>query len=301
MHTSQYVGRFAPSPSGALHMGSLVCALASYLDARYNGGRWLLRIEDIDPPREQAGASVAIVQTLAAHQLLWDGQILFQNSRSEAYRASLADIHARGLSYFCTCSRKRLASLAHRYDGHCRAQTSPPKQAASIKLNLAKTARYVDHSLETIAVNDRIQGRHVLPLESEGDFVIHRKDQLFAYQLAVVTDDIAQNITDIVRGIDLFDSLSKQVCLTKLLHGSDINYAHIPVLIDNQGLKLSKQNRAQAIADESARENLFLALRYLQQNPPAELAYESIQTIIDWGIQHWNIEKLKQLCVINQF
>lgn len=281
-------------------MGSLVCALASYLDARHNRGRWLVRIEDIDPPREPAGAAAAILSCLEAHQLLWDGEVLYQSSRSEAYRASLATIADLGLAYYCTCTRKRLAELGMHYDGHCRTTICPPDEPASIKFNLEKAAQKLGYRLDSIELNDRIQGRQRLPLASEGDFVIHRKDQLFAYQLAVVVDDMAQGISDIVRGIDLFESVSKQICLTRILGGSAIRYAHIPVLVDKEGRKLSKQNHAEAVSIAKPQANLFLALRYLQQDPPAELAHESLQTQLDWGIRHWNINKLQQLREIKQ-
>lgn len=292
MKSKHYIGRFAPSPSGPLHMGSLVCALASYLDAKANNGKWLLRIEDIDPPREQAGATQTIIRTLKSHGLDWDDEVIYQSQRSEHYLRALSKLRALGLTYYCTCTRKRLSTLGMTYDGHCRGVTTAPQTPASIRLNIDRAG------VKEVFVQDAIQESYCEQFEGEGDFVIHRKDGLFAYQLAVVVDDIAQGITHIVRGNDLYDCTAKQVLLTKLLQGQKIDYAHIPVIVNMEGSKLSKQNHAKAVDDRDAPKNLFYALKLLQQAPPLALLEKSPSAIIEWGVAHWDMKPLMSITEI---
>ncbi|MEZ5435173.1 MAG: tRNA glutamyl-Q(34) synthetase GluQRS [Pseudomonadales bacterium] len=280
MSTRSLTGRFAPSPSGPLHFGSLLTAVASYVDARAAGGRWLLRMEDIDPPREMAGADQRILHSLEAHGLLWDGAVLYQSTRHERYRAVLEDLQARGLVYRCACTRTRLVALNRVYDGHCRQHPPPADAPCALRLQLpAKTFHFAD----------RILGAQTQHLAETGDCIIHRKDGLFAYQLAVVVDDIEQGVTDVVRGSDILPSTGVQLYLTELLGGSAPRYAHVPVLLGDDGKKLSKQSFAPALDDSRAASNLYRVLMLLGQQPPAELAHETPAGILKWAIAHWDI------------
>lgn len=287
----QYIGRFAPSPSGPLHMGSLACALASYLDAKHHQGKWLVRIEDIDPPREPPGTSDDILSTLISHGLIWDDEVCFQSKRSQRYLSALESLRSSGLLYYCTCTRKRLTSLDKAYDGHCRAANYDSSTPSSIRINLEQAHQHTGIS-HRINVKDGVQISTTEDLAEDGDFIVHRKDGLFAYQLAVVCDDIHQGITHIVRGCDLYSCTSKQIFLTRLMQGAEIQYCHIPVLCFANGNKLSKQNHAPGIDSSRAEKNLIDALTYLQQSPPAELAHASTEEILTWGAQHWDITKL---------
>ncbi len=297
MPKTPYIGRFAPSPSGPLHIGSLVCALASYLDAQHQHGKWLVRIEDIDPPREQAGATETILKSLKQHGLHWDGDITYQSTRSAYYLKTLSDLHEKQLSYRCDCTRKRLSALAVAYDNHCRTRKISDQNPASIRLNSALAAQQRNLP-STIKINDRIQPAITENILSEGDFIVHRKDGLFAYQLAVVVDDIEQGISDIVRGADLYDCSAKQHFLAGILNGPAFTYAHVPVVCYSNGNKLSKQNHAPKIDDMNAQANLRLALEYLQQSPPNELKDAPIETILQWGTEHWNINALSNQSTI---
>ncbi len=283
---SVYCGRFAPSPSGPLHLGSLICALASYLDARAHKGRWLLRIEDIDPPREEPGASDSIALCLQAHGLHWDDEIRYQSHRNAAYEQALARMTQAGLSYFCDCTRRRLSPLGGKYDGHCRQRNLTVPPAAALRLNTDRacgTSRRVEFK-------DRIQGRQHEDFDKTGDFIIHRKDGLFAYQLAVSVDDLDQGITDVVRGADLLDTTAKQVLVMRVLDGLAPRYAHIPVLVDPQGRKLSKQNHAPALDNTRAAENLRLACRALSIELPRHL--HDTDKMLEWAIPRWQPEAL---------
>ncbi|MFL0803704.1 MAG: tRNA glutamyl-Q(34) synthetase GluQRS [Agarilytica sp.] len=293
MTRTPYIGRFAPSPSGPLHIGSLVCALASFLDAKHQHGTWRVRIEDIDPPREQPGATEAILESLTQHGLNWDGEISYQSTRADHYHQTLADLQAQHLTYRCDCTRKRLSHITMAYDGHCRNLEISEQHPASIRLNIEHAAQQ-RNLRSTQQINDRIQSAITEDLLNEGDFVIHRKDGLFAYQLAVVIDDIEQGITDIVRGADLYDCSAKQQFLTQALNGAACHYAHIPVVCYPNGDKLSKQNHAPKVDDMRSGENLMTALKYLQQSPPHELSNAPIKAILDWAIEHWNIAALSE-------
>jgi len=289
-----YRGRFAPSPTGPLHFGSLVAALASFLDARAHQGQWRVRIEDIDPPREEPGATAAILKSLEAHHLFWDGDLLYQSQRHDAYHQALHTLSSQGLSYFCTCSRQDLqtSSTQSIYNGHCRHLHLPAsrlQQPAAIRLNVERVLLQL-HLPSVIAFDDLIQGTQQQNLLSEvGDFVIHRKDELFAYQLAVVVDDIFQGITHVIRGADLLDSTARQLLLFHLLNAPVPVYGHVPLVMNQEGQKLSKQNRAPALDDHSPAKNIFQALRFLNQSPPATLEHEPLDNILNWAIDHWKI------------
>ncbi len=289
-NNAAYVGRFAPSPTGPLHMGSLIAALASYLDARAAGGQWLLRMEDLDPPREPAGAAEQILEQLRYLEMHWDGEVLYQSQRHDAYAAALSRLDSAGLLYRCSCSRQRIRELNGRYDGHCRKQAVARNKDYAIRLQT---------SAASIEFTDRIQGQFSQAIETVvGDFVIRRKDGLFAYQLAVVVDDAYQQITDVVRGYDLLDSTPRQIYLQSLLDLPRPNYAHFPVLVNDQGQKLSKQHFAAAVDISDAGRCLFEGLKFLGLQPPKALATSPCTAQLAWGIEHWDIQAVPKLANI---
>ncbi|HEY0634610.1 MAG TPA: tRNA glutamyl-Q(34) synthetase GluQRS [Gammaproteobacteria bacterium] len=297
MTSPKYRGRFAPSPTGPLHFGSLVAALGSWLDARAHGGEWLVRIEDIDPPREVAGASDAILRSLEAHHLYWDGNVLYQHTRSEAYRAALDALHRNGVIYPCTCTRKQIADRQQAqglspnvYPGTCRPRTNIPHEPHALRVNTTGAHQ---------SFMDRIQGLQQQNIESEvGDFVVRRADGLFAYQLAVVVDDGEQGITDIVRGSDLLDNTPRQLLLQQLLKLPTPRYAHLPVAVNAAGQKLSKQTFAPPLDDRHPLPALREALRFLGLPPPHEFHDATIDELLTWAVNYWNIELVpKQIAV----
>ena len=261
------VGRFAPSPTGPLHFGSVVSAVASYLDARAQGGRWLLRIDDLDPPRIEAGATHSILATLEALALEWDGAVLYQSTRGAAYAQALAQLQAAGMVYRCRCSRKEIG--AGPYPGHCR-----HADLAGDDGRLAWRVRVDD---EAIVVTDLLQGTYRQSLGSHcGDFVVRRADAVFAYHLAVVVDDAWSCVTQITRGSDLLESTPRQIHLQRLLGLPTPRYAHLPVVLDTQGEKLSKQTYAPSVAPADAGRMLFHALAFLGCAPPPALDRKSV-------------------------
>lgn len=278
MTTTTYVGRFAPSPTGPLHLGSLATAVASFLDARAHQGRWLLRIEDIDPPREVPGAAATIARQLDAHGLHWDGAILHQSQRLSHHEAALAKLAAAGLLYHCTCNRQRLRELGGRYDGRCRRRTHAAHRGA-LRVRIDGDPR--------IDYRDFLCGPQHTDLSATGDFVVRRRDGLIAYQLAVVVDDAAQGITHVLRGADLADSTPRQLFLFRQLGLTAPAYGHIPVIRDAQGRKLSKQNRAPAVRPEAVSGNLNRALAWLGLTPPRELEGANPETLLRWALEHW--------------
>ena len=285
---SQYVGRFAPSPTGPLHFGSLVAAVASYLQARVHRGLWLLRIEDIDPPRAQPGATELILKALEAYGFAWDGDVIFQSKSVEAHDDAVTTLLHRNLAYPCGCSRKDLADaprgpLGTIYPGTCRDGCEHAETAIRIHTDDAP-----------ITFEDALQGRHTQRLESEsGDFIIKRRDGLIAYQLAVVVDDELEGITEIVRGIDIMDSTARQIWLQQLLGYRTPNYIHIPVITHPDGDKLSKLTGAPGIPFGEARPTLVSALKALRQEPPADLNESSLPDIWQWALTNWKIEALQ--------
>lgn len=290
---TRYIGRFAPSPTGPLHFGSLIAALASYLDARAQQGQWLIRIEDLDPPREIEGSADIILQQLSSLGFTWDGQVLYQSTRIEAYEAALEKLARQNLCFFCNCTRARMQTLAGVYDGHCRNRKESP-------LDKAPYATRIQVADQTIVFEDRIQGPYKQRLLHEvGDFVIRRKDTFFAYQLAVIVDDEFQQITDVVRGFDLIDSTPRQIYLQRLLGLPALRYAHFPVAADCSGEKLSKQQHAQEIEAKQGSLLLIKAMDFLGLNPPEELRLEPAKSVLDWGISHWDIQNIPKLATIN--
>ena len=282
---SPYIGRFAPSPTGPLHFGSLVSALASYLDAKSHHGRWLVRIEDIDPPREEAGAADTILRQLEQHGLCWDGEVLFQHTRSEAYRDILQQLQQRELLYPCTCSRQILAESGGIHPAPCRKSAEIPRQPFALRLRV--------ESPSTIVFDDLFQRQQRQNISHEvGDFVLLRKDGLFAYQLAVVADEAAQQITHVIRGADLLESTPRQIYLQQLLGFETPEYGHIPVAVDRQGEKLSKQNLAPSLDEAGVAENLVRALLWLGLPVPELLRGETPPVILAWAIPRWDRELL---------
>ena len=288
-----YIGRFAPSPSGPLHFGSLVCALASYLDAKAHNGIWRLRIDDIDPPREQPGATEQIINSLKAHDLIWDGEIFFQSQQNVRYKQTLDKISQLGLSYKCNCTRKRLSALNFTYDGHCKINRLKANEPAATRIDLSACAKYKSSLSQSVSFVDAIQGHQNEDITRDGDFIIHRKDQYFAYQLAVVADDIYQGISHVVRGIDLLPTTAKQIYFMELLDGTRPCYAHIPVVANLHGDKLSKQNHAPPINNEKTSKNLYEACLALNLAPTESLEYSDTKTILEWATGAWNYKNLQ--------
>lgn len=283
MTASTYIGRFAPTPSGHLHFGSLVAALASYLDARANNGRWLMRMEDLDPPREEPGAQAAILHALERYGFEWDGELVRQSERHEAYAKVLNDMFNHGLAYACTCSRKQLEPYNGIYPGLCR-NAGHDQQDAAIRLRVPELEYHF---------TDRVQGEFRQHLGRDvGDFVIRRRDGLYAYQLAVVLDDAWQGVTDIVRGADLLDSTPRQLYLQELLGLRQPRYLHVPLIIQPDGNKLGKSYRSPPLTPDQATPLLLRALRALGQQPGDELLHASPRELLDWGIQHWDAMRI---------
>ncbi|UCR82695.1 tRNA glutamyl-Q(34) synthetase GluQRS [Pseudomonas chlororaphis] len=277
--TSSYIGRFAPTPSGHLHFGSLVAALASYLDARAVGGRWLLRMEDLDPPREEPGAQAAILKALESYGFEWDGEMVCQSDRHAAYAEVLNRLFNQGLAYACTCSRKQLEPYHGIYPGLCR-NAGHGQEDAAIRLRVPE--------LE-YRFTDRVQGKFRQHLGRDvGDFVIRRRDGLYAYQLAVVLDDAWQGVTDIVRGADLLDSTPRQLYLQELLGLPQPRYLHVPLITQPDGHKLGKSYRSPPLAADQATPLLLRALRALGQKTDSEMVHASPREVLSWGIEHWD-------------
>lgn len=281
-------GRFAPSPTGPLHEGSLLAALASCLDARAQGGRWLLRMEDVDAPRTQAGAADTILRQLEAFGFEWDGEVLWQSTRLDAYRAQLDSLRTLGWAYPCACSRREIADSALRApDGSLRYPGSCRNGLPAGRSPRAWRCLTDDQPIEW---QDEIQGlRQERLSESSGDFILLRADGQFAYQLAVVVDDAWQGVTHVLRGSDLLDSTARQLHLQRLLDLPRPVYAHLPVLTNHAGEKLSKQTLAPAIDPSRAARQLVRALKQLGQRPPLELENETLENVWSWARMNWSL------------
>ena len=287
----KYRGRFAPSPSGPLHFGSLVAAMGSYLDARHNQGEWLVRIEDLDPPREQPGAAKRILSTLEAFGFEWDGEILYQSrpDRADAYRKALHELSEQGSTYLCSCSRKevneagKMGAEGPIYPGTCRKKPSVQQSARTIRIRTMAC---------NVGFHDLIFGYVKQNIFAEtGDFIIRRADGLFAYQLAVVVDDAFQKITQVVRGSDLLLSTPRQIWLQQLLGLPTPVYAHLPLVRDSLGRKLSKQSQAQPISDRRPLPALLAAWHFLNQVSP-ENEPENLKIFWKWAIEKWDITRI---------
>ena len=276
---TRYIGRFAPSPTGPLHIGSLISALASYLDAKANDGLWLLRIEDLDPPRTVAGASEQIIDCLQKHQLLWDGELIWQSDRHATYQRVMEQLLAQQKAFYCSCSRADIQNSGGIYNGHCRHQHQPTDQPCAVRLKV---------NSHNIGFRDTIQGDYSQHLQQQiGDFVIRRKDGLFAYQLAVVIDDALQAVTHVVRGSDLLSSTPRQIFIQQQCGFSTPQYSHLPVITNAAGQKLSKQTYAAPLDHQRANKNLLKALFFLNQTLPPQSIHQSCSNILNWAIEHW--------------
>jgi glutamyl-Q tRNA(Asp) synthetase len=283
-HSGSYRGRFAPSPSGPLHFGSLVAALASFLDAKANQGSWLVRIEDIDTPRVVKGADSDILSTLEAYGLYWDEKVIYQSQRHDFY-ANTLDTIAKKYSalYPCICSRKDIKSRGGIYNNHCRYS----------KHSQIGNAIRVCQNTPIYDFIDRIQGKVDIPKQiAEEDYIVKRRDGLYAYQLVVVADDIAQSITHIVRGADLLEATARQLSLFKLLSYSLPSFAHVPVVSTAPGLKLSKQNHAPGLDKKNPKKTLIAAMRLLGLAVTDELKLHSVEEILTWAISHYKINAI---------
>ncbi|WNC68238.1 tRNA glutamyl-Q(34) synthetase GluQRS [Thalassotalea nanhaiensis] len=280
---SSYRGRFAPSPSGLLHFGSLVAALASYLQAKSLQGKWLVRIEDIDKPREMPGADQEILTTLDAYGLHWDEQVLYQSQQSDLYYDVLAYLQEQSKSYYCQCTRGQIKKTGGIYLGTCK----------TLNLDATGCATRLINEFPFADFTDGIQGKVVFDkaLAAE-DFIIHRKDGLFAYQLAVVVDDALQGISEVVRGCDLLEPTARQLTLFKTLNLAAPSYVHVPLAVTDEGYKLSKQNAAPAINNKQPQPALIKALQFLGQNPPVDLEFESVENIVNWAVTHWQLSNI---------
>jgi len=283
-----YRGRFAPSPTGPLHFGSVVAALASYLDARHHQGEWLVRIDDIDTLRERPGSAAQILSTLEHFGMQWDGEVAYQSQRRQLYQQALEELHASGLLYGCNCSRKQIATIATAgtegfiYPGSCRNRNISQTTSHSLRLRTNNLA---------ISFNDCIQGAITQRIESEiGDFIIRRGDGIISYQLAVVVDDHEQGVTDIIRGEDLLLSTPRQIYLQQLLKMPRTAYTHLPLVTNADGSKLSKSSAAWPVDARNPVRTLNQALHFLGQQ---QVQADSVEEFWPQAILQWDIDAIK--------
>jgi len=281
-----YIGRFAPSPTGPLHFGSLVAAVASYCDAKANQGKWLLRIENVDTTREVAGATEQIIDCLKAYGFAWDDEVLIQNERSDIYQSYLDQLIEQQLAYRCNCTRKAIAEQnppmgleGYIYPRTCFKQSLNARQPTAWRMHVGD---------KKISFQDRCVGIIEHDMASEiGDFVLKRADGIYSYHLAVAVDDALQGVTHVVRGEDLLHSTSRQIMLQEALNLPTPEYMHIPIVKNAEGEKLSKQTLAPAIDEDNVIDNLFQAFKFLQLNPPSHLRTATINQLWDWAFTNW--------------
>lgn len=280
MATSRYRGRFAPSPTGPLHFGSLVTALASWLEAKLARGDWLVRIEDLDPLREPPEATGQILHSLECHGLFPDEPVRFQSRRHDVYLRAIETLLAQGKAYRCRCSRKQLKDNHGHHPNRCRqGGTGPGDGPHAVRFALEDEASHWQ---------DALLGPQTQRVHAElDDPVILRKEGFYAYQLAVVVDDIDQGITHVVRGSDLLDMTAQQQQIFRALGAEPPHWLHIPVIVNEQGQKLSKQTHAPALDDDHPARNLFLALQALGQQPEPTLARATVEEVLSWAEAHW--------------
>jgi glutamyl-Q tRNA(Asp) synthetase len=291
-----YRGRFAPSPTGPLHFGSLVAAVASFLEAKTAGGEWLVRIEDLDTARVVPGSADDILKTLDTFQFHWDGPVLYQSTRTAAYEDALQRLLRLEVAFHCSCSRSEIEAAQPmprrvgeeaRYPGWCRAGVRSPNRNLAVRFRVDDTVGRFE---------DKVQGDVSIDLTTDaGDFVIKRRDGLFAYQLAVIVDDDAQGISHVVRGVDLLNSTPRQLLLQRALGMKHPEYAHVPVVIDENKVKLSKSAGAGALNVNRPSEEIWRALRFLRQSPPLELRLSTLPEIWDWAARNWQVHSVRGL------
>lgn len=289
--SENYRGRYAPSPTGPLHFGSVVAAVASYAEARVRGGAWLLRIDDLDRPRIMPGATREILSTLEALGMAWDGEVVYQSRRSAAYHAALHELRRSGRVYPCRCSRREIADSSIRgvegyvYPGTCRSGLA----------GRARAWRY-DTRGAAVSFDDDVQGMVTQDIEREiGDFVLYRADGIYAYHLAAAIDDAEQGVTHIVRGADLLVSTPRQIVLQQALGLPHPRYAHVPVAVDARGEKLSKQTHAPPVTARDAPAALRAALRFLGQQLPPDANAMPCDALWSWTLQHWRIDRVPRV------
>ncbi len=283
--SQQYTGRFAPSPTGPVHFGTLIAAVGSYLQAKKSNGEWIIRMEDVDITRRVEGSDTEILHTLEAFGFEWHGEIIYQSEQTEHYRAALDQLITRSLVFPCICSRKQLAKAdSEIYPGNCRDHKLPEKNEHALRL-------FAEDII--IEFSDLVMGKQSQNIARQcGDFVIKRRDGLFAYQLAVVVDDALQGITEIVRGADLLDSTPRQIYLQRLLDYTTPDYCHLPLAVDAAGNKISKSEGAAKVDIKNREKLLCDVLEFLDQKPPVDLSDSSINDIWSWAIENWDINKV---------
>ncbi len=278
-----YIGRFAPSPSGPLHFGSLVAAVGSYLQAKSQNGKWLVRMEDLDPPREIAGAADNILRTLDAFKLQWDDQVIYQSHRHQVYQQQVDLWLEQQAAYFCQCTRKAIKQSGDFYQGTCRdLMLKDDRRAVRLKM-MHPVESFTDRKLGSISIN---------PLLANEDFIIKRSDGLFAYNLAVVIDDIEQGITEVVRGADLIEPTGRQISLYRQLGYREIDYLHLPLAVDENQKKLSKQNHAPAVDIHDKKKTLLQVFRFLGLKTEGSLKSLDLEQMLQWAVDKWQISLL---------
>lgn len=284
----EYRGRFAPSPTGPLHFGSLYTAVASFLQARSKGGRWLVRIDDLDPTRCKPSYSDHILKTLELYQLTWDEDVFYQHTRQENYKAALSQLEQLGLLYPCTCSRKDLVNrhiVNGNYDAYCLTHQPSKNETTALRIKLP---------LDDIAFNDKVQGHvHQTLKKDVGDFILFRKDNVASYHLAVALDDDEQKITEVLRGHDLLDSTPRQIMLQRILKLETPCYAHIPVISHADGAKLSKQTFAEDVTLTPVKQTLINVFIHLNLTPPTDLISCTVNDMLKWGIENWSLQTIQ--------
>jgi len=261
-----------------LHLGSLLAAVGSFIDARSRGGRWLVRIEDLDAPRVVPGSADEMLRTLEAFGLLWDGEVVYQSRRTDLYDEALQSLRAAGHTFECSCSRRELRTEDSGYPGTCREGPRKPGDTAT---------RFRIDERETVAFDDGFQGPVAIPMSKLGDVIVRRRDGIFAYQLAVVVDDALQGITDVVRGADLLDSTGWQIALQRALRLPSPRYAHLPLLLERTGDKLAKSRRSAALDPGRPGSQILNVLKLLGLSPPADLEGAAPVTVLDWATGCW--------------
>lgn len=276
MTSPSYIGRFAPSPTGPLHFGSLVCAVGSYLDAVAHGGTWLIRMEDLDPPREMPGAAERILHSLDTHELHSRRPIEWQSRRHHLYQNALEQLREKGLVYPCGCTREQIRRSGGHRRATCRQYTPGSDALTALRFCCEGEEERFDDLWHGAQIQHTVE-----------DPILKRKDGLYAYQLAVVVDDIAQGVTCVVRGADLLDCTGVQRRLFRALGAEPPGFGHLPLVMNESGQKLSKQNQAAALDDARPAENLLQALRFLGFHPPAELILEQPRHILAWATARW--------------
>ncbi len=280
-----YKGRFAPSPTGPVHFGTLIAAVGSYLQAKKNNGQWLIRIEDVDTTRKVAGTDKDILDTLETFGFEWDDTILYQSNQTRHYELALSNLIEQSLIFPCLCSRKQLAKFEQPiYPGTCKNRTLPEMSEHALRIISNDTV---------IAFDDIVMGQQSQNIQTEcGDFILKRRDGLFAYQLAVVVDDVLQGITEIVRGSDLLDSTPRQIYLQQLLGFTTPKYCHLPLAVDAEGKKISKSEGAEKVDRNNREKLLYRVLTFLGQMPPVDLSDSSVDDIWKWAIFNWDVNQV---------